>query len=128
MAARIKRPGVRRLLFAQLVVIGLMTGAGALSGGSSGAHSVVAGGVVAFLPNAFFAWRAFRYRGGRHAKNIVRGFYSAEAGKFGLTVALLTVVFVAVPPSNHAFFFGAYVVMLFVHCLAAWLGTRPSPN
>ncbi|SHK92822.1 ATP synthase subunit I [Halomonas caseinilytica] len=128
MAARIKRPGIRRLLLAQLVVIVMMTGVGALSGGSPSAYSAFVGGVVAFLPNAFFAWRAFRYRGGRHAKNIVSGFYRAEAGKFGLTVALLTVVFVAVPPSNHAFFFGAYVVMLFVHCLAAVLGTRPSPN
>ncbi|MDR5860119.1 F0F1 ATP synthase assembly protein I [Halomonas eurihalina] len=128
MAARVKRPSIRRLLLPQLAAIGLMMGLAAWLDGGSGAFSALAGGAVAFLPNAFFAWRVFGYRGARHAKNIANGFYRAEAGKFGLTVALFTLVFVAVPPSNHALFFGAYMVMLFVHWLAAWLGTRLSPN
>ncbi|MDL4864557.1 ATP synthase subunit I, partial [Halomonas elongata] len=85
MAARIKRPSIRRLLLAQLVVIGLVSGVAAWSDGGLGALSALSGGAVAFLPNAFFAWRVFRYQGARHAKNIVNGFYRAEAGKFGLT-------------------------------------------
>ncbi|MFM9270319.1 ATP synthase subunit I [Halomonas elongata] len=126
MAARIKRPSIRRLLLAQLAVMGLMMGLAAWSDGGAGAFSALTGGAVAFLPNAFFAWRVFRYQGARHAKNIVNGFYRAEAGKFGLTAVLFTLVFIAVPPSNPAFFFGAYVVTLFAHWLGPWLLRRPS--
>lgn len=90
------------------------------------AFSALTGGLVAAIPNAFFAWRAFRYQGASHARHIVKSFYQAEAGKFGLTAALFTLVFVAVPPSNPAFFFGAYVVTLLVQWLGPWLLRRPS--
>lgn len=126
MAASIKRPSVRRLLLVQAAVVCLATVLGAASGGAPVALSALLGGMVAFLPNAFFAWRVFRYQGARHSRNIVNGFYRAEAGKFGLTAALFTLVFVTVPPSNPAFFFGAYVVTLFVHWLGPWLLGRPS--
>ena len=126
MAARIKRPSIQRLLLAQLVVIGLITVIAVVADGLGGAVSALEGGVVAFLPNAFFAWRVFRHQGARHAKKIVNGFYQAEAGKFGLTAVLFILVFIAVPPSNPAFFFGAYVVTLFAHWLGPWLLRRPS--
>ena len=90
------------------------------------AVSALSGGLVAAIPNAFFAWRAFRYQGAAQARYIVKSFYHAEAGKFGLTAALFTLVFVAVPPSNPAFFFGAYVVTLLAHWLGPWLLRRPS--
>ncbi|MBB3141734.1 ATP synthase subunit I [Halomonas sp. THAF12] len=126
MAARIKRPSVRRLLLVQFGMVCLASLLGAWSEGGPGALSALLGGAVAFLPNAFFTWRVFRYQGARHTRNIVNGFYRAEAGKFGLTAALFTLVFIAVPPSNPAFFFGAYVVTLFVHWLGPWLLRRPS--
>ncbi len=63
MAARIKRPSIWRLLLAQLAVMGLTMGVATWSDGGTGAFSAVTGGAVAFLPNAFFAWRAFRYQG-----------------------------------------------------------------
>ena len=87
---------------------------------------VLLGGAVAWLPNVFFAWQTFRHRGASQARNIVKSFYRAEAGKFGLTAALFTLVFVAVPPSNPAFFFGAYVVTQLAHWLGPWLLRRPS--
>lgn len=126
MAASIKRPRFQNLLLAQLVTVGLMTSLGGWYGGMPAASSVLLGGMVAFLPNAYFAWRMFRYQGARHTKQIVNSFYKAEAGKFGLTAALFTLVFISVPPSNPAFFFGAYVVTLFAHWLGPWLMRRPS--
>ncbi|MGQ7246222.1 ATP synthase subunit I [Halomonas sp. V046] len=126
MAARIERPQVQRLLLAQLGVVALMSVIGALFSGAAGASSAALGGLVAFLPNAFFAWRVFRFQGARYSKAIVNSFYRAEAGKFGLTAALFTCVFIAVPPSNPTFFFGAYVVTLFAHWLGPWLVKRPS--
>ncbi|XKE45529.1 F0F1 ATP synthase subunit I [Halomonas organivorans] len=126
MAARIKRPSVRRLLLVQSAAVCLVTAFGAWSGGYPDALSALLGGLVAFLPNAYFAWRVFRYQGARYSRKIVNSFYRAEAGKFGLTAALFTLVFITVPPSNPAFFFGAYVVTLFVHWLGPWLLRRPS--
>ncbi|MBB3190064.1 F0F1 ATP synthase subunit I [Halomonas cerina] len=126
MAASIKRPRFQRLLLAQLVTVSLLTSLGAWRGGGPVAMSALLGGAVAFLPNAYFAWRMFRYQGARHTKQIVNGFYKAEAGKFGLTVALFALVFITVPPSNPAFFFGAYVVTLFAHWLGPWLIRQPS--
>lgn len=124
MAASIKRPRYQNLLLAQLTLVGLMTLAGVIAGGAAAAVSALTGGMVAFLPNAYFAWRMFRHQGARYTKQIVSGFYRAEAGKFGLTAALFLLVFVLVPPSNPAFFFGAYVVTLFAHWLAPWLMRR----
>lgn len=98
----------------------------ALMGGESAALSALLGGLVCLLPNAYFAWRVFRFQGARFARDIVKSFYRAEAGKFGLTAALFTLVFVAVPPSNPAFFFGAYVATLSAQWLGPWLLRRPS--
>jgi ATP synthase protein I len=47
--------------------------------------------------------------------------FRAEAGKFGLTVALFVAVFVAAPPSNPSFFFYAYVAVVLTHWLTPWL-------
>ncbi|WP_245391742.1 ATP synthase subunit I [Salinicola aestuarinus] len=107
------------------VVAGLSLIAGVIAG-LGPAFSVLTGGLVAAVPTAFFAWRAFRYQGAAQARNIVNSFYKAEAGKFGLTAASFTLVFVVVPPSNPAFFFGAYVVTLLVQWLGPWLLSRPS--
>lgn len=123
--ARLKRPPIRRLLLAQCLVLCGVAGLAALTTGSAALLSALLGGLVALVPNAYFAWRAFRYQGARHTRDIVKSFYRAETGKFGLTVALFIVVFVTVPPSNPAFFFGAYVATLFVHWLGPWLLQRP---
>ena len=126
MAARIQRPQVQRLLMVQLATVALISAVAAVTSGVPGTSSAALGGLVAFLPNVFFAWCVFRTQGARHSKVIVNNFYRAEAGKFGLTAALFTLVFIAVPPSNPTFFFGAYVVTLFVHWLGPWLVKRPS--
>ncbi|TDO06017.1 MULTISPECIES: F0F1 ATP synthase subunit I [Halomonas] len=126
MAVSIQRPRFHSLLMAQCAAVGLMASLGAWYGGLPAAGSALLGGMVAIAPNTYFAWQMFRYQGARYTKQIVNSFYKAEAGKFGLTVALFTLVFVAVPPSNPAFFFGAYVVALFAHWLGPWLVRQPS--
>lgn len=128
MAARIMRPSLRPLWLIQLVAMGGVAGLAAWLGGTDDAVSALIGGGVALVPNGYFAWRVFRHRGGRHARRMVHGLYRAEAGKFGLTVVLFALVFVTVPLSNHAFFFGAYVVTLLAYWLASWLVTRQAPN
>lgn len=83
--------------------------------------SALSGTLVGLLPQAFFVWRSSLARGGRQAHRFVMNLYRAEAGKFGLTVALLAVVFVVVPPSNPISFFSAYVATHLMPWLAAWL-------
>ncbi|WP_192035706.1 ATP synthase subunit I [Halomonas sp. YLGW01] len=128
MAAKLKRPPIARLLVIQgliLAAIGLVT---ALIAGIENGKAALVGSGVATLPGAYFAVRAFRVQGGSRARAVARGLYRAEAGKFGLTVALFTLVFLTVPLSNHALFFSAYVVTLIAHWLASWLVMRQTPN
>ena len=119
-AAR-RRPSFRRLLVAQGgVVLAVALAANLVSGGGA-LVSALTGGLVCLVPQLYFVWRLGRVRGGRQARRYVSNFYRAEAGKFGLTVALFVIVFVAVPPSNPAFFFVAYVAAQLMHWLTPWL-------
>ncbi|WP_244511110.1 ATP synthase subunit I [Vreelandella arcis] len=97
-----------------------------VDGGS--AISVALGALVAMLPQAFFVQRMAIFKQ-RHAtsRNELR-LFRAEAGKFGLTVALFSLVFVLVPPSNPAFFFSAYVAVVLTHWLTPWLMPKKSHN
>ncbi len=85
----------------------------------AGALSVATGALVALLPHIFYTANGnFPNKASRSARC---GLFRAEAGKFGLTVALFSLVFVVVPPSNPAFFFCAYVAIVLTHWLAPWL-------
>ncbi|XKG90348.1 ATP synthase subunit I [Vreelandella venusta] len=91
------------------------------------ALSVLKGALVALLPHAFFIQRIGVFRVRRRSSSAM-DLFRAEAGKFGLTVALFSLVFVVVPPSNPAFFFSAYVAVVLTHWLAPWLMPRKSHN
>ena len=116
-----RRPNYRRLLQAQAGCVAILALFGLAADGQKAALSALAGGLVCLLPNVYFVWRLGVLGGGRQARRFVSSFYRAEAGKLGLTVALFALVFATVPPSNLAFFFGAYVAVHFVHWLAPWL-------
>ncbi len=129
-AARGRSLGWRLLRLQVLAVAAVLLLAAGLSG-REGALSALAGGVTCLVPQAFFAWRSGQVRGGRQARRFVMNLYRAEAGKFGLTVALLAMIFVAVPPSNPISFFSAYVAAQLMPWLATWLwrdGSTPEPR
>ncbi|HAA44465.1 MAG TPA: F0F1 ATP synthase assembly protein I [Halomonas sp.] len=115
-----RRTYIVRLMTAQLVItiVGMMVGY--LLAHMPGVLSILLGALVALLPQAFFIQRM----GILHAKRGTQGamhLFRAEAGKFGLTVALFVAVFVVVPPSNPALFFYAYVAVVLTHWLTPWL-------
>ena len=85
-----------------------------------GMSSVFKGALVALLPHAFFIKRMGVLRAVRPSQAAMR-LFRAEAGKFGLTVALFAALFVAAPPSNPTFFFYAYVAVVLTHWLTPWL-------
>ncbi len=115
-----RRTYIVQLTLAQLAIMLLGAALAYPAADVSGSISVLTGALVAILPQAFFIQRMgfLRTRGRRAGStHLLR----AEAGKFGLTVALFTLVFVAVPPSNPTLFFSAYVAVILTHWLAPWL-------
>lgn len=103
---------IKLLLLWQLAIaaaaglIGMMMGEGGVSGALSG-------GFIAWLPNCYFAFRAFRYRGARAARQIVHSFYAGVAGKVLLTASLFILVFSTFNPLNApAVFMGFLLVQM----------------
>lgn len=77
-------------------------------------YSSLLGGLVALIPNCYFAFRVYRYSGARSARAIVGEFYSGEAGKLILTAVLFIAVWLAVKPLVVAAVFGGYLAVLAV--------------
>ena len=73
-------------------------------------YSGLLGGLIAWLPNIYFAHKAFRFSGARAAQAIVRSFYAGEAGKLIFTSALFALVFTGVKPLNPLSLFGAFIL------------------
>jgi ATP synthase protein I len=83
---------VRKILLMQVVVIFVTTGGFLILKGESYIIPSFLGGLIAFLPNLYFAYRISLAKG-ESAKIIVRSFYSGESRKILLTCALFAIVF-----------------------------------
>ncbi len=92
------------------------------------AYSLLCGGLVAIVPQAYFAAVIFRQRGAGAAQAIVRSSYIGEVGKFLLSMVGFAMVFVAVRPINGAAVFGGYAAMLAVHIFGGWWLLRRPPE
>ena len=75
-------------------------------------YSGLLGGLVALIPNGYFAFRVYRYSGARSARASVGELYSGEAGKLILTAVLFIAVWLAVKPLVVAAVFGGYIAVL----------------
>ena len=118
--AEIARPPVHRITLAQLatlVPLCLLL----LTYDKVCAYSVLSGGLIAVLPQAYFAALAFRWRGARSARAIARSSYAGEVGKFLLSVAGFAVVFAAVRPIDGLAVFAGYLAMLAIQITGSWL-------
>lgn len=100
------------VLSAQLVVAVSVTLTVLMWKGSVAGYSALIGGMIALLPNAYFAYKAFRYFGARSARAIVQSLWSGEMGKLFLTAALFALVFVGVKELNVAALFAGYGLVL----------------
>ena len=80
--------------------------------GLTAGYSGLLGGLVALIPNCYFAYRVYRYSGARSARAIVGEFYSGEAGKLILTAVLFIAVWLVVEPLVVAAVFGGYLAVL----------------
>ncbi|MFP6799126.1 MAG: F0F1 ATP synthase subunit I [Pseudomonas sp.] len=99
-----------QLLALLLLALVLWQWQGAVAG-----YSGLCGGLIAWLPNVYFAHKAFRFSGARAAQAIVRSFYAGEAGKLVLTAVLFALTFAGVKPLEPLAVFGAFFLTQLVN-------------
>lgn len=76
------------------------------------AQSLMAGGLVAVIPQAWFAFRLFRGRGARSARAMAQAGYTAETAKFLLSAVGFAMVFSMLRPISGAAVFAGFLLML----------------
>lgn len=118
--ADIARPPVHRITLAQLGLLVPLC-LSLLAVDKVVAYSVFSGGIIAIVPQAYFATLAFRWRGARSTQAIARSSYAGEIGKFFLSVAGFAVVFAALRPISGLAVFAGYLVMLVIQITGSWL-------
>ncbi len=121
--AEILRPPVHRITLVQLATLFILCLV-LLASDKVRAYSVFSGGLIAILPQAYFAALAFRWRGARSARAIARSSYAGQVGKFLLSIAGFTAVFVALRPLDAPAVFAGYLLMLVIQITGSWLLLR----
>jgi ATP synthase protein I len=121
--AEILRPPVYRITLVQLAILVLLC-LFLLASDKVRAYSVLSGGLIAILPQAYFAALTFRWRGARSARAIARSSYAGQVGKFLLSVAGFAAVFVALRPIDAPAVFAGYLAMLVIQITGSWLLLR----
>ena len=118
--AEIARPPVHRITLAQLALLVSLC-LFLLAFDRVIAYSVLCGGLIAIVPQGYFALLAFRWRGARSAQAIARSSYVGEVGKFLLSVAGFAVVFAVLRPISAPGVFVGYLAMLTLQITGSWL-------
>ncbi len=121
--AEIARPPVHRITLAQLALL-IPSCVLLLAIDKVIAYSVLGGGLVAVVPQAYFAVLAFRWRGARSARGIVRSGNVGEAGKFLLSAIGFALLFATLRPVSAPAVFAGYLAMLAIQISGSWLLLR----
>lgn len=86
------------------------------------AYSILLGGFISIVPNGYFAWKAFRFRGARNTPLIIKSFYAGETGKLIMTGVLFALVFAGIRPLNELAVILSFIITIFVGLGAtAWV-------
>ncbi|GLS28222.1 ATP synthase subunit I [Marinibactrum halimedae] len=112
----IKKPPVYRIYQSQLLIL-LSVGVCTYWLDLVVSYSIVLGGLLNIIPNAYFAYYAFRIMGAKQSENALRMIYRGEIGKFSLTIMGFAIIFVTVKKLHYGALFGAYASCLVLH---AW--------
>lgn len=116
MAGRNQISTVGKVLILQVLTIMVVWSGFVIAGSEQKSMSSVLGGMAAFLPNLYFAFRISLSKG-KAAKEIVHSFYAGESGKLILT-ALLFFLIVQVPGLEFLALLIGYVAVLSVFWFA----------
>jgi ATP synthase protein I len=121
----IAAPPVRRVAFTQAAIL-FVSVLAVLPVNATIACSMLTGGVIQIVPQAYFARLAFRYRGAKQAPEILRAIYKGETGKLLLTVVLFALAFNFIKPLHMPGLFLSYSAMIIVQwfCVSRALNHR----
>jgi len=119
-----QRRVIRLLLVWQLIAACGVGAAGLVLTDRAGGVSALLGGLICWVPNCWFAFRAFRHRGARAARQIVRSFYAGEAGKMALTVLFFAIVFINMRSVNALALFAGFAGVQMINWIVPLLVAR----
>ena len=89
------------------------------------AYSILLGGFISIVPNGYFAWKAFRYRGARNTPLIIKSFYAGETGKLIMTGVFFALVFAGIRPLNELAVIVSFIIAIIVGLVAtAWVNNK----
>lgn len=113
---------VGRVLYSQVLVALLVTSSYGLVDGWRAMLSPLLGGVVAIVPNLYFAYKTYLARI-REPQGILRAFYTGETIKLLLTGALFALV-IQIPGISFLALLASYAAVLsvFWFALLLWRG------
>lgn len=106
----IKAPPVNQAIALQLVVLTVSSALALLLTGWIIAYSLLLGGLISAIPNAWFARRFFRHRGASKTRQIMRDFYTGKFVSLVLTGAGFVLAFVYVEPLNILALFSGFIL------------------
>lgn len=106
----IKAPPIYKVVASQFIAVGVIATVGYATLGWTSAYSLLLGGLICAIPNAYFTSKAFRYRGARAAQEFVRTFYAGKAVKLLLMCAGFALTFKFVNPLSPTATFSGFVV------------------
>jgi ATP synthase protein I len=121
--AEIAHPPVHRINLAQLALL-IPLCLVFLVFDKVAAYSALSGGLIAIVPQAYFAALTFRWRGAQSASNMARSSYAGEVGKFLLSIAGFALVFALLRPIDAPAVFVGYLAMLVTQITGSWLLLR----
>ena len=112
----IPRPAVMKVIRLQGLTLAVVAGVALLLDTEIGV-SILLGGLIQLIPQAWFTWQAFKYAGANQAAAIVRSMYRGETGKLILTACGFVTVFIIVEDLNVIALMSAFITMLSVQIL-----------
>ncbi|MGY8790115.1 MAG: ATP synthase subunit I [Pseudomonadales bacterium] len=81
-------------------------------------YSILLGGLISIVPNGYFAWKVFRFRGARNTPLIVKSFYAGETGKLIMTGVFFALVFAGIKPLNEFAVIVSFILTIIVGLIA----------
>ena len=107
----ISTPPIGRISLIQVAVMLLLSGVSLVALGKVSAYSVLLGGLISIIPNAYFAAKVFSQTGARAMESVVRNAYLGEFIKLALMGAGFSLVFVLVKPLQASGVFAGFVLV-----------------
>jgi len=111
---------IRRILLFQVLTILAVTALWLVLSGVDQAKSALVGGLVGFIPNAYFAVKAGRHDPARSSKDVIRSFYVGETIKLIGTALLFSLAFKIPGISFIPLITGFMSVIMVFWCALLW--------